>query len=233
MSLLRKTFLLVTLLQACAAPRALGVTGASDLSTLGDSINLGSSSGDSNSSGSGSDSSGSNSSSNESSGSSGSAESSGQSRAVLTTASVGVAVLGLGYVLWQGNSTTMAGQQSSQSSQGLSRPSSRPAKTPRRRSGRAARLFLRAHEYQLAQDLALGAGPSIEELATAAEIQTENVARFGRLLRENRAELLALAQPSQLTSDRALEFFGRLGELAWADPQLERDGRAFLERHGP
>jgi hypothetical protein len=98
-------------------------------------------------------------------------------------------------------------------------------------AAQTAQLFLRANAHQLEQDLALGGGQSIEDLAAMAEIQPEHLTRFGRLLREHRAELLSLARPSALTPERAAEFMQQIGGLARADAALAADGEAFLARH--
>ena len=95
----------------------------------------------------------------------------------------------------------------------------------------AAQLFLRSNAHQLEQDLALGAGRSIEDLAALAEIRPEHLPRFSRLLCEHREELLGLARPSVLTPERAAEFMHRVGGLAATDSSLARDGHDFLARH--
>jgi hypothetical protein len=89
-------------------------------------------------------------------------------------------------------------------------------------------MYLRSRTHQLREDLALGAGPTIEELASLARIRRENLGVFGRLLRTHRQELLALADARALTPERAVEWMRRVGELASTDPRLEQDRRAFL-----
>lgn len=117
----------------------------------------------------------------------------------------------LGYVLWK--ATLPAAIP----------PAAAPAEV-----GKAAQVYLRARAHQLREDLALGAGPTLEDLAAAARIRRENLDTFGRLLRGHRAELLALADARTLTPERALEWLQRVGELARADPRLEEDHQAFL-----
>jgi hypothetical protein len=92
----------------------------------------------------------------------------------------------------------------------------------------AAQTYLRSRTRQLREDLALGAGPSIEELASLARIRRENLGTFGRLLRAHRQELLALADARLLTPQRAVEWMRRVGEIASTDPRLEEDRRAFI-----
>ncbi|PTL82246.1 hypothetical protein DAT35_20880 [Vitiosangium sp. GDMCC 1.1324] len=98
--------------------------------------------------------------------------------------------------------------------------------------GQAAQAYLRARTHQLREDLALGAGPSIEDLAAMARIRRENLRVFGRLLREHRGELLSLADSAALTPERALTWLERVGQLASTDPRLMEDRRAFLAAHG-
>jgi hypothetical protein len=94
--------------------------------------------------------------------------------------------------------------------------------------GRAAQVYLRSRTHQLREDLALGAGPSVEDLAAAARIRRENLGTFGRILRTHRHELLAMADERTLTPERALAWMERVGQLASADPRLAEDRRAFL-----
>jgi hypothetical protein len=68
----------------------------------------------------------------------------------------------------------------------------------------------------------------VEELAAMARIRREHLGVFGRLLRSHRQELLALADVGALTSERALEWMRRVGELARTDPRLEEDRQAFI-----
>lgn len=97
--------------------------------------------------------------------------------------------------------------------------------------GATALRFLRANEDQLRQDLALGAGPALEDLAAAAEIRRAHAPRFYALLHQNRAELLELAEPSKLDEQRALLFLSAVGEYAQRDEVLKEDVAGFLARH--
>lgn len=94
--------------------------------------------------------------------------------------------------------------------------------------GRTAQVYLRSRSHQLREDLALGAGPTVEDLAAAAHIRRENLGTFGRVLRAHRQELLVMADARTLTPERALAWMERVGELASADPRLEADRQAFL-----
>jgi hypothetical protein len=97
--------------------------------------------------------------------------------------------------------------------------------------GEAAQTYLRGRVHQLREDLALGAGPSIEDLASLAHIRREHLGIFGRLLRAHRQELLALADTRALTPERALAWLRRVGEIARTDARLEEDRRAFLSEY--
>ncbi|MDP1829012.1 MAG: hypothetical protein Q8L48_37465 [Archangium sp.] len=88
-----------------------------------------------------------------------------------------------------------------------------------------ARAWLLANELQLKQDLALGAGPSIDELAGIARISPEHVAHFGRVLQRHRAQL---ATPREMTPERAATIMSKVGELVMADQLLREDGLAVL-----
>ena len=97
---------------------------------------------------------------------------------------------------------------------------------------KAAAAYLRARELQLKQDLAAGTGPTIEDLAAIAHIRRDHLGRFGQMLRANRAELLSLAEPAELTPARALSFLRRIGDLVRTDEILAVNAEAFLARHG-
>ncbi|QDE87391.1 hypothetical protein BHS07_35135 [Myxococcus xanthus] len=124
---------------------------------------------------------------------------------------VAALVVGLGIIIWQAYAAAER----------------RRGVSPKE-AGRAAQVYLRARTHQLREDLALGAGPTVEDLAAAARIRREHLGLFGRVLRANRKELLEMAEASTLTPDRALAWLERVGELARAEPRLEEDRRAFL-----
>ena len=88
-----------------------------------------------------------------------------------------------------------------------------------------SRAWLVANELQLKQDLALGAGPSIDDLAGIAGIEPERRAHFGRVLQRHRQELLA---PHELTPQQAAAVMARVGALVMGDPLLRIDGEAVL-----
>ncbi|WP_238539981.1 hypothetical protein [Corallococcus macrosporus] len=130
---------------------------------------------------------------------------------VASAVTVAALVVGLGIIIWQAYAAAER----------------RRGVSPKE-AGRAAQVYLRARTHQLREDLALGAGPTVEDLAAAARIRREHLGLFGRVLRANRKELLALAEERTLTPDRALAWLERVGELARAEPLLEEDRRAFL-----
>lgn len=133
---------------------------------------------------------------------------------VLSFSLVGATVGGLGLAFWQILHAAPVGPP------------------PPANVGQAAQAYLRARTHQLREDLALGAGPSIEDLAAMARIRRENLRVFGRVLREHRSELLTLADSSTLTPERALSWLERVGQLASTEPALREDRRAFLAAHG-
>lgn len=94
-----------------------------------------------------------------------------------------------------------------------------------------ARRWLAANQLQLRQDLALGAGPALDDLAAAAGIRPEHTRRFRDVLRGHRAELLARL-PTEPSQESAREFLERVGELTWDEPVLQADARAFLASLG-
>lgn len=88
-----------------------------------------------------------------------------------------------------------------------------------------ARWWLLANEVQLKQDLALGAGPALDDLAGLARIAPERRAHFGKVLQKHRALFLL---PHDVTPEEAARMMARVGELVLADPILRVDGEAVL-----
>ncbi len=185
-------------------------------SNSGDSGSGNSNSGNSNSGDSGSGNSNSGNSNSGDSNSGGSSENSKSSQGgnVLSFSVVGATVGGLGLAFWMIIKAPPVGPP------------------PPANVGQAAQAYLRARTHQLREDLALGAGPSIEDLAAMARIRRENLRLFGRVLREHRGELLSLAAASSLTPEHALGWLARVGQLARTEPRLEEDRLAFLAAYG-
>jgi hypothetical protein len=80
-----------------------------------------------------------------------------------------------------------------------------------------ARAWLLANQLQLSQDLALGAGPTIDDLAGITGIATEHRERFGRLLQRHRK---ALVFSRDVTPQEAALVMSRVGDVVVADPIL-------------
>lgn len=85
-----------------------------------------------------------------------------------------------------------------------------------------ARAWLLANQLQLSQDLALGAGPTIDDLAGITGIAPEHRERFGRLLQKHRT---ALVFSRDVTPREAALVMSRVGDVVVADPIL-RDALA-------
>jgi hypothetical protein len=96
---------------------------------------------------------------------------------------------------------------------------------------RAAAAYFRANSAQLRQDLALGAGPTLDDLAAAAQIPIEYRQHFARMLQRHRVELLAVGRLEDLDTAGALALLTRIGELVKADPVLQTDYQAYLARN--
>jgi hypothetical protein len=86
-----------------------------------------------------------------------------------------------------------------------------------------ARLYLRHNAVQLAQDLAIGDGPLVQELAVALKLRPQVRPDFVELLRSHRHALADLADPDRLDRVRALAFVTRLKQLLAAHPVLQQD----------
>lgn len=84
----------------------------------------------------------------------------------------------------------------------------------------AAVYYLRQHALQVRQDLCLGRGPVLDQLAVELRVTGARRATFVRSLRLRRVMLLALAEPAQLTPERALRFFSMVRKLAPSGPAV-------------
>ncbi len=105
------------------------------------------------------------------------------------------------------------------------------AAQPTEEQAKQAAEWLDANLPQLKQDLALGAGPSLDDLAQAAEIPPAHRERFAALLQRHRAEILEPLD-GPLGPQLAVRVLSRIGQLATEDALLLADALAFLERHG-
>lgn len=88
-----------------------------------------------------------------------------------------------------------------------------------------ARSWLVANELQLKQDLALGWGPTLEDLAGLAGIAPGHRERFGKVLQKHRRELVVSAEVSP---DEAAQVMSRVGDLVMTDPVLRADAVVAL-----
>lgn len=99
--------------------------------------------------------------------------------------------------------------------------------TTKEEATKAAQLFLQQNKLQLAQDLNSGRGPLIDELGTALNLRADNKARFGKVLRTNRAGLLQIAQKKDVSLADARSFTHKLVEIMDSDPALSADLHAY------
>ena len=78
----------------------------------------------------------------------------------------------------------------------------------------AAMHYLRRNALQVRQDLCLGRGPIVEEIAVELRLGRTQGLGLGTQLRKQRHDLLALADPKRLTPDRAWQFFDAVRRIA-------------------
>ena len=88
-----------------------------------------------------------------------------------------------------------------------------------------ARSWLVANELQMKQDLALGWGPTLEDLAGLAGIAPAHRERFGKVLQKHRREL---AVGVDVSPDEAAAVMSRVGDLVMTDPVLRADAVVAL-----
>lgn len=88
-----------------------------------------------------------------------------------------------------------------------------------------ARSWLVANELQLKQDLALGWGPTLEDLAGLAGIAPAHRGHFGKVLQKHRREL---AVSAEVSPDEAAHVMSRVGDLVMTDPVLRADAVVAL-----
>jgi hypothetical protein len=108
---------------------------------------------------------------------------------------------------------------------GKDQPAAAPA------AAKAVESYLRSNAVQLAQDLAVGTGPVMKDLAAGAAIRTENMKHFGKVLRNHRTELMELADTAKLNEERTLAFLRRVGDIIKADKTLVVDYEAFMKKN--
>jgi hypothetical protein len=115
----------------------------------------------------------------------------------------------------------------------LVRQPRRPNEVPDdKQTARLAHEYLCLRLHQFREDVALGAGPTVEELAEVVKLRQEHVPHFGKLLRSHRGELLTLADARTLTPERSLSLLRRVGALMLGDPLLRGDVETALVAQG-
>jgi hypothetical protein len=72
--------------------------------------------------------------------------------------------------------------------------------------GSAMKSYLEKNAVAVRADLSLGAGATIDDLATAYRVAEPQRGAFGKLIRENRERLLRLADTEKLDTERAQSF---------------------------
>ncbi|MFL5319721.1 MAG: DUF3015 family protein, partial [Myxococcaceae bacterium] len=92
---------------------------------------------------------------------------------------------------------------------------------------RWAELFIRDHSEQLAEDIANGHGPVLNDLATVLRIPASHQAKLGVVLQRDASELLPLVQRNTLNGKKAGQFFTRMGQLMRNDAELNADVAAL------
>ena len=85
---------------------------------------------------------------------------------------------------------------------------------------------------QMRQDLAIGAGPFIDDLGELARIDRRDLGRLGQLLRARRVEILARAQVAASSPAAAQSLFEDLGRYAAEDPVLAKERDRFVASSG-
>ena len=95
-------------------------------------------------------------------------------------------------------------------------------------SPRYAEMYIRQNGLQLAQDMAAGSGPALADLASAMDVHQDHLAEFGRLMRQNRKDLIPLTDLATLSPDRAVRFFKTMTGLMEKNAALGADYQSFL-----
>ena len=94
-----------------------------------------------------------------------------------------------------------------------------------------AEIFIRDNSLNIDQDLALGEGKIINELAAAFEIKSDMRLQFGQLLKNNRAALLSFATLKNLTPRRAGEFMRTVAAKTEQDSTFKPFMQDFRKKH--
>lgn len=83
--------------------------------------------------------------------------------------------------------------------------------------------YIRQNAVALQQDMTLGAGESIDDLAAAFQVSEENIPAFTAAVHAQRSELLPLTDVGALDSKRADAFFAIVATTMSQTPALHQD----------
>src|SRR5690554_627240 len=83
--------------------------------------------------------------------------------------------------------------------------------------------YIRQNAVALQQDMTVGAGDSIEDLAAAFQVSEENIPAFAAALHAKRGELLPLTNVGELDQARADAFFEIIANTMNQTPALHQD----------
>jgi len=85
--------------------------------------------------------------------------------------------------------------------------------------------FIRQNAHALQQDLTVGGGESVRDLAAAFQVEKQDYDTFAEMLRERRNELVPLTRVDELDSERADAFFRKVARGMQTRPELRDDLR--------
>lgn len=83
--------------------------------------------------------------------------------------------------------------------------------------------YLRQNAVALQQDMTVGAGGSIDDLAAAFQVSEENIPAFAAAIHAQRSELMPLTDIGQLDEKRADAFFEMVANTMNQTPALHQD----------
>lgn len=83
--------------------------------------------------------------------------------------------------------------------------------------------YIRQNAVALQQDMTIGAGESIDDLAAAFQVSEDNIPAFAAALHAKRAELLPLTDVGELDEARANAFFEIIANTMNQTPALHTD----------
>lgn len=83
--------------------------------------------------------------------------------------------------------------------------------------------YIRQNALALQQDMTVGAGESVTDLAAAFQVSEQNLPAFAAAVHAHRAELLPLTDVSELNTERADAFFAIVATAMNQTPALRAD----------